>query len=118
MVNAQILEKNKKRLLEEKARLEKLLSRVANKDEAGGDFHAKYPDMGSDEDSSVAEVAAFETNIAEEHDLDPRLHKVIRALKRMEEGTYGICQVDGEVIDPARLEAAPEAENCIEHEPR
>ena len=35
-----------------------------------------------------------------------------KALQNMEEGTYGICKGCGQPIDPARLEAVPETENC------
>lgn len=37
---------------------------------------------------------------------------VKKALGRMEKGEYGICEVCGEPIDPARLEAIPEATLC------
>lgn len=48
-----------------------------------------------------------------------RLHlgEVQRALGRIEAGTYGLCAVDGEPIEPARLEAIPWAEYCLAHQP-
>ncbi|GAA0364812.1 TraR/DksA C4-type zinc finger protein [Bacillus horti] len=47
-----------------------------------------------------------------------RLHleDIEQALKRMEEGTYGICQKCGEPIPLERLEAIPTATYCITHE--
>lgn len=112
----EFIEKNKKRLLEEKQRLEKLLSRIAKRDAGDGDFHATYPKFGSKEDENASEVAAYETNIAEEWDLEQKFHKVEGALKRIEGRTYGTCLRGGEEIPKPRLEAVPEAENCIRHE--
>jgi DnaK suppressor protein len=38
-----------------------------------------------------------------------RLERVDRALKKIEEGTYGLSELSGEPIPRARLEALPEA---------
>lgn len=110
MTNTTLIEKNKERLLAEKAHLEKLLSRV--EDQNG---QAKYPDFGSSEEDNAAEVAAYETNIAEEYDMEEKLRRVTGALARIEQGAYGICLTCGEEIPEARLEAVPEAENCVQH---
>lgn len=96
--------------------MEKLLSRVANKDGTHGEFQAKYPDFGSAEEDNAAEVAAYEANIAEEYDLEAKLRRVVAALARIAAGSYGICQSGGEEISTARLAAVPEAENCVQHE--
>ncbi len=42
------------------------------------------------------------------------LHEIDAALKRIDDGTYGICTDGGEEIDPARLEAYPWASLCID----
>lgn len=116
MTHTSLIEKNKQRLLAEKERLKKLLSRVASQDKGNGDFHAKYPDLGNSEEDNAAEVAEYETNIAEEHDLEAKLNRVTAALVKIENGSYGICAVGGEEIPAARLEAVPEAENCVQHD--
>lgn len=41
------------------------------------------------------------------------LNKIMKALKKMDEGTYGICESCGEDIDMKRLEARPVATLCI-----
>lgn len=46
------------------------------------------------------------------------LQDVEHALRRLEKGTYGVCPVCGGAIDEERLEARPEAEYCVEHQPR
>ena len=38
---------------------------------------------------------------------------VEHALRKFEEGTYGLCDSCGQPIDPARLEALPQASLCL-----
>jgi DnaK suppressor protein len=40
--------------------------------------------------------------------------RIGRALAKLEEGSYGVCDACGGVIAPARLRAAPESALCIE----
>ncbi|WP_038057830.1 RNA polymerase-binding protein DksA [Thermodesulfobacterium hydrogeniphilum] len=42
------------------------------------------------------------------------LKKIEKALKKIEDGTYGICEMCGGEIDEKRLIARPEATLCIE----
>ena len=62
------------------------------------------------EETSHLEVK-LKQKIAEES-----LGLVEKALARMDDGSYGTCEVGGEDIEVARLQAMPEAENCIDHE--
>lgn len=41
------------------------------------------------------------------------LHKVEHALRRIEAGGYGVCEVCGEAIPVARLEVLPYATTCV-----
>lgn len=43
------------------------------------------------------------------------LELVNNALLRIDNGTYGICAVSGEDIEPERLEAVPFATTCMKH---
>ncbi|MFD2371089.1 TraR/DksA C4-type zinc finger protein [Brevibacillus sp. GCM10020057] len=45
------------------------------------------------------------------------LKEIDQALKRMDEGTYGVCTVCGKEIPVERLEALPQAQTCKEHAP-
>jgi RNA polymerase-binding transcription factor DksA len=47
--------------------------------------------------------------------LQDTLDEVASALVRLEDGTYGRCEVCGETIGPARLEAMPATRYCINH---
>lgn len=42
------------------------------------------------------------------------IQKIEKALDRIEEGSYGICETCGEDISVKRLEARPVTEQCIE----
>jgi DnaK suppressor protein len=41
--------------------------------------------------------------------------RIQRALAKIEDGTYGLCDVCGEPINPKRLAALPESTRCIDH---
>lgn len=62
--------------------------------------------------------ATRESNLAFELRLRDReqklLKKIEKALKKIENGTYGICEVCGSEIDEKRLMARPEATLCID----
>ena len=42
-----------------------------------------------------------------------RVVELDEALQRLDAGTYGVCEVCGEPIPPARLEARPSARTCV-----
>jgi DnaK suppressor protein len=52
------------------------------------------------------------------HRLEDELEAVGRALKRLEEGTFGLSVESGEPIPDARLEAVPHAERTVEEQSR
>ena len=47
--------------------------------------------------------------------IEGELADVERAMARLDEGTYGTCQVCGEAIDDVRLEAEPATTVCSTH---
>ena len=50
--------------------------------------------------------------------IERRLREVERALQKIEEGTYGVCDDTGESIPKGRLEAVPEAIRTVEAQQR
>jgi DnaK suppressor protein len=50
--------------------------------------------------------------------IDRRLGEIERALEKIEEGTYGVCDDTGEEIPKGRLEAVPEALRTVEAQQR
>jgi DnaK suppressor protein len=61
------------------------------------------------------------TDIGVGRSLEASLHRVERALAKLEEDTYGTCDVCAAPIDPERLEFLPEStlcRDCADKEPR
>ncbi|MBR2979972.1 MAG: TraR/DksA family transcriptional regulator [Myxococcaceae bacterium] len=46
---------------------------------------------------------------------DDELAEIDAALARIEDGTFGHCEIDGGEIEPDRLEALPHARLCARH---
>jgi DnaK suppressor protein len=44
------------------------------------------------------------------------LGEVRAALRRLEDGLFGLCEVDGRPIERKRLEAVPWARYCLQHQ--
>ncbi len=47
--------------------------------------------------------------------LEGRYNNIMHALKKIDDGSYGICEVSGETIEEDRLEANPAARTCKLH---
>ena len=69
----------------------------------------------ADPNDKADEMEEYETNAAILKELEIRFNEVKDALKRIENGKYGVCSVCGKAIESARLEANPAAATCIEH---
>ena len=71
---------------------------------------------GYDEDLADVASDAFEREkgFAIENSVQELLNQVEEALSRMEEGTYGLCEICGQPIHPDRLRALPYARLCID----
>jgi RNA polymerase-binding protein DksA len=72
-------------------------------------------DVGLDDESADAGSATFERekDLSIENNVRDLLHKIDRALKRMDDGTYGICDICGKPIEKARVKALPYVDLCI-----
>ncbi|MFA6307270.1 MAG: TraR/DksA C4-type zinc finger protein [Patescibacteria group bacterium] len=80
---------------------------------AENDYDAKFVDLGDKDDENAAEVAMFEKNLSMEKTLEISLYNANKALKKIEEGKYGICEKCGGPINPDRLKAFPSATSCM-----
>ena len=65
-------------------------------------------------EEEATETLELEKRLALEKRLRDLLAEVEHALHKFEEGTYGSCDVCGQPIDPARLEALPQANLCMD----
>lgn len=111
--------KYKKALEAEKAKLLKELGTIARRNpSAPSDWEAIPTDLDSDsadENEIADEVEEFGNNSAILEKLEPQLANVEKALGKIEEGSYGKCDVCEEEIDEDRLDANPASTTCIEH---
>ncbi len=64
-------------------------------------------------EEEATEAAELEKRLASEKQLRDLSAEVEHALHKFDEGTYGFCDVCGKPIDPARLEALPQASQCL-----
>lgn len=67
----------------------------------------------SDEVDSIRLSEDREMSFATRSILVERANKLAEALKRLDDGEYGLCQECGEPIAPARLRAMPEVTTCV-----
>ncbi len=109
----------KQKLEEEKARLESELATIGriNPDNPA-DWEATPDNTGgreADPNSSADRIEDYETNTAILKQLEIQLTDVNDALARIEDGSYGKCEVSGEQIEEGRLNANPAARTCMEH---
>ena len=77
-------------------------------DTGGISFGKRVGDGTSIAVERLSDVASYDR-------LRQMLSDVERAQAKLADGTYGRCDVDGQPIDAARLEALPWAARCLEH---
>jgi RNA polymerase-binding transcription factor DksA len=103
----------------EKDRLEEELGTVGRKNpDRPNDWEAIEGDVSVDtaEDAEVAEgIEQYENNSAVLGELEARLIEVKSALEKIENNSFGVCEVCGKEIEEDRLLANPAAKTCKEH---
>jgi RNA polymerase-binding transcription factor DksA len=109
----------KKQLEEELASLKSELKSVGriNPDNPA-DWEAVPAEMDTDNaDSNIVadKIEEFEENSAVLKQLESRYNEVIKSLEKIENGTFGKCEICGKEIEPERLMANSAATTCQEH---
>lgn len=99
------LKQEKIRLLTEIEQLKASIRPVAERRE-GSPFGKR--------EEEATEVFELERRSALEKRLYDALSDIEQALKKWEAGTYGLCDLCGQAIEPARLEALPQATLCLD----
>jgi RNA polymerase-binding protein DksA len=104
------------RLVEEQARLEAMIEEFDRQREQSR-LAETSSEHNADPDNADGGSLAFEMemDLSIEQNAKELLEKVTRALRRMDEGTYGVCEVSGKPIPLARLEALPYASTTVEN---
>lgn len=113
MIDQKILEELKVKLVEEKSHLEEELGRFAKPTDTEGDFKTEFKEISDDMEDNANEVEEYIGNLGVEKSLETQLKDVIDALKKMEEGTYGVDENTGEEINVDRLKVYPAARTNV-----
>ena len=115
-LNQEFIEHQRQRLQEMKAELERMVRGL----EEDQQFRAEEEEDFTQHDSGDMSQSLFtrELDATVEQTMEKRLEVVERALQKVEEGTYGICDDTGEAIPKGRLEAVPEAIYTVEAQQR
>lgn len=99
------------------AQREELLEQLREIEEAAS--NSSQPDVSGevsfDEDSVDAGSFTFERekDLSIAHNVRDLLGKMAKALDKIDEGTYGICESCGQPIDAARVKALPHVLLCL-----
>ena len=108
------LDELRERLLAERVELEAQLATLEE-----NTFAASQSDMSGevafDDETADAGTATFERerDLSIENNVRDLLAKIDRALRRMDAGTYGLCDRCGKPIEKARIKALPYVDLCI-----
>lgn len=107
----------KQQLLDEKTKLETEREQYAGPDredsEKGASGELSGADMNNPADQAT-DLFDRERDQTAVENMDRMLAKVNRALAKIDEGTYGLSDIDGTPIPEARLEALPYANLTVE----
>ncbi|MBI3627421.1 MAG: hypothetical protein HY220_01540 [Candidatus Sungbacteria bacterium] len=113
----------KEALIKEQGRLERSLQNIAKPDPKNPEnWRVTYPELtdrgtkgDNIADENADEVEEFGTRLETEDALEDRLREVNRALEKIENGGYGICENCANSIPAERLAANPAARFDMEH---
>ena len=95
-------------LEDERRQLQSELSELGHGEGGGLDYDPNFADT-SQVTAERGEAEALAGQLKES------LEEVHAAITRLDDGSYGVCEVCGVAINPARLEAMPAARFCINH---
>jgi len=109
-------DKYKAKLLEEKTLVEEELLSIGKKDENGNWDAVPDTEMINQEVPDEADMADraedYEERTIKVGSLSERLANINKALEKIENHNYGICEVCGEKIEEERLDINPAAPTC------
>lgn len=110
------LKKFEEKLLAEKIRIESEFNELGRKLNSNGDWVVlpQPIDMETPEFDEIADsIEEFESDVAVMNVLDVQYKDVIDALKKITDGTYGICERTNQPIPEERLNINPSARTCV-----
>lgn len=120
MLSSQQVESFRSQLEEMKDEIKQRMDMTAHFGLEAGHFHESVGDLSSYDNHPADEATELyerEKDIALNEHIEEELNDINRALKAIENGTYGKCQVCGIEIPIDRLDAIPTTTTCINHAP-
>ena len=106
------LERVRQRLLEERTHRQSLADRL-RREEADPVEASELSKIDQHPAELGSETFERELELTTLTMVESELKDVEDALRRIDQGTYGVCEECGKPIDPQRLEAKPWARYCI-----
>jgi RNA polymerase-binding transcription factor DksA len=111
-------ERARERLEAERARVEGLVHELRGGLGSEGDNSSELADYDQHPADTASDTFEREKDLSILEQLESELVELRAALDRIDEGTYGVDEVTGEPIDPARLDALPTARTNVDRERR
>jgi DnaK suppressor protein len=68
---------------------------------------------GNDIGDDAMQISEVSKNLALKRHLERLLEQIEAAIRRIEQGVYGLCERCGQMINPERLEVLPYATTCF-----
>ena len=109
----------RRRLEQERARLEGVRETFADEhlsDESETENVSELSSIDQHQADLGTETFEREKDMSILEQVDAELADVEHALQRLDDGTYGTCEVDGKPIPEERLEALPATRFCLAHQ--
>ena len=99
--------------------VEKELKTVGRKNPSNPADWAGEPDkkdvMAADSNEVADSIESYEENTGILKQLEIRFNEIKKALEKIENGTFGLCETCQQPIEAERLEANPAAVTCKQH---
>ncbi len=111
-------EEARERVAAEQSRVEALVHGLRSDLASDGDDSSELADYDQHPADSASDTFEREKDLSILEQLEAELAELQAALERIDNGTYGIDEVTGDPIDPARLEALPTARTNVDHRER
>ena len=105
----------KKLLMEEREELKRQAAEIDESSFGGGQSEMTGDLASFDEEFADAGTATFERerDLSLSNNIRDLMEQIDRAIERIDEGNYGLCERCGKPIEKARIKALPYATLCI-----
>lgn len=120
MYSEKFIEERKQNLLAEREKLQQEIATIARYNPDTGHYRPIMPEYSKGEvetlDEQADEAEGYAQHAARLQDLLTTLKDIEDALRKIEEGKYGICEKTGRYISEERLRIYPAARTAMERD--